>query len=490
MSQEETRIGTDEWVKSYEERRVAQTGLLGTALRLSQRVPFWGWIGLLLLSGLILPLTTDNPYIIRVYGTITLMATLGMGLNVVVGFAGLLDLGFVAFYGVGGYAYAYLSSDYFANSQFIGTGIHLPTWVTLIVIALLGALFGLLLGSPSLRLVGDYLAIVTLGFGQIFVQLVLSLSRVQLPGIEGSVNLTGGPNGIVNLDSFVLLGFEAGGVFEHYYIRLAAMLLVLVFVYHLNNSRLGRAWRSMREDELAAEVMGMPTRRLKLQAFAIGAAIAAVSGALFASLQGSVFPQNFDVTLLITLYAIIVLGGLGSLPGVLTGAVIMIAVPEVLRNLDLAGAIFYIGVLITLFTVLKHRWQTLLLIAVAAGFGIIVKAALLASSPDTFPALESTGSAFTDAIRNWLPIPEQPIHAGNLAFFALIILVLVVSRVRHTVWRFVLLVPTLYLLAFAWETRLSQEPSITRLIFIGILLVTLMVYRPQGIFGQRRVEIA
>jgi ABC-type branched-subunit amino acid transport system permease subunit len=219
-------------------------------------------------------------------------------------------------------------------------------------------------------------------------------------------------------------------------------------------------------------------------AFAMGAAIAGLSGALFAAWQGSVFPNNFDVTLLITIYAIIVLGGLGSLPGVVIGALIMIAAPEALRNIGLAGVLFYIGILVILATTLKPRWHFPAALGALVVLGLVLK--LIFPSIGTLPA---SGSPITEAIRRWLVLPEDPTQAGNLAFLALVIMVLVVSRLKDARWRLVALVPTLYLMAFVWETRLSQEPSVTRLIFVGVLLVVLMVYRPQGLLGKRRVEV-
>jgi len=252
---------------------------------------------------------------------------------------------------------------------------------------------------------------------------------------------------------------------------------------------IGRAWRAMREDELAAEAMGMPIRRLKLQAFAVGAAIAGLSGALFAGWQGSVFPSNFDTTLLITLYAIIVLGGLGSLRGVLLGSVIMIAVPDILRNAPLAGTLFYIGVVATLFAVIKPRWQALALVVAIAIFGFIVKAIMVGANPTAFAPFVPAGAFISDTVRGWLPIPNNATLIGNYAFTALIVVVLVVSRIKHHMWRLIALVPTLYLLLFVWETRLVAEPSITRLLFVGVLLIVLMIYRPNGLVGQRRVEI-
>jgi branched-chain amino acid transport system permease protein len=472
------KIGTDEWVASYDQRMAQVPGLRGDVLRLSQRLPFWAWIVLLTIGAALVPILTDNTYVIHVAGTIALMATLAIGLNVVVGYAGLLDLGYISFYGIGGYAYAYMSSAF--------SGLHWPTWLSLIVIVVVAALFGLLLGSPSLRLVGDYLAIVTLGFGQIFTQLMTSLTRVNLPGRADPVNLTGGPNGIVALDPVNFLGFKANGETQYYYILLLLLVGVLLFVYRVNHSRIGRAWRALREDQLAAEAMGMPTRRLKLMAFAMGAAIAGLSGGLFAAWQGSVFPNNFETSSLITLYAIVVLGGLGSLPGIMLGAVIMIAVPEILRDPSLAGLAFYIGIIIVLVAVVRPRWHAVIALAGLAFFASALK---ILAGPDLVSAMPPTDAAVTTAIRGWLIIPKNYVHFGNLAFVALTGMLMVITRLKLPSGRVILLIPTLYLLMFVWETRLSQEPSVTRLIFVGVLLVLLMIYRPNGLMGKKRVEV-
>lgn len=475
------KIGVDQWVEQYDQRVSRSKGIQGFIEQTSRRLPVWGWLICLVVLGALLPVITSNTFALRIAGSIALMGILALGLNVVAGYAGLLDLGFVAFYGIGAYVYAYLSSDF--------TGIHLPTFATFIIIVVISSLFGLLLGSPSLRLIGDYLAIVTLGFGQMFVQLTTSLTRVSLPGRDKPVDLTGGPNGIVNLDPLSIFGLKATTVVHYYLILLVVFALAILMIYHLYKSRVGRAWRALREDELAAQAMGMPTRRLKLQAFAIGAAIAGFSGGLFAAWQGSVFPSNFDTTLLITVYAIIVLGGLGSLPGVVLGAVIMIAVPDILRNAPLAGTLFYIGVLVALFAALKPRWQAVALIVAVAVFGFILRAVLVGANPAAFAVFKPEGAIISDTVRSWLPIPNDATTIGNYAFAILIIAVLAVSRIKDSMWRLIALVPTLYLLLFVWETRLVEEPSITRLLFVGVLLIVLMIYRPNGLLGQRRVEI-
>jgi branched-chain amino acid transport system permease protein len=470
-------FGRDEWVAQIEARQ-RRRGRLAAAWA---RVPPWArLLGFVALAAAV-PHATESDYIIRIAGNFLLYGALALGLNVVVGYAGLLDLGYVAFYGLGGYTYALLSSPQF--------NVHWPAGATLLVVVVLSLFFGLLLGSPSLRLVGDYLAIVTLGFGQIFVQLATSFDRVRLPGLDRPVNITGGPNGIVNVDPLTVFGFPLRTVTHHYYLLLVLLVLVLVGIYHLNHSRIGRAWRAMREDALAAEVMGMPTKRLKLLAFALGAMIAGSFGGVFAAWQGSVFPSNFDVTLLILLYAMVILGGLGSLPGVLVGAFILSVVPELLREIEISRYLFYGGGLFLLLTLLRPRQHLFWALVGAVGGGYVLKLGAVALWPAviTTPAVSAT--LLGRAVQAWLIIPPNATLVGNLAFGLVVLLLLFLTRTRRALARLIALIPTLYLLAFVWETRLAIEPSVTRLILLGALLVALMTYRPEGLFGQRRVEI-
>ena len=260
---------------------------------------------------------------------------LALGLNVVVGWGGLLDLGYVAFYGFGAYAYAMLDSDKF--------GIHLPTLVAVPVVVILGALLGLLLGLPSRRLTGDYLAIVTLFFLQLF-QTVTTNGDSMF-----GHNVTGGPNGILRVDPFHLFGHNLAvqhqGVFavSYFYVALAFFAVVYVALRLVNRSRTGRAWRSLREDPLAAESMGMPVSWLKLMSFAFGAAVAALTGTLFAALNASVFPLTFYFVLLIIVYTMVILGGSGSMHGVVLGALIVGPMLELLREPAKGRILFYVA---------------------------------------------------------------------------------------------------------------------------------------------------
>ncbi|WP_407920070.1 ABC transporter permease subunit [Crenobacter intestini] len=256
-----------------------------------------------------------------------LYVMLALGLNIVVGFAGLLDLGFIAFYAVGAYTFGLLASPHFS--------LDMPFWITLPLGALFAAMFGVMLGTPVLKLKGDYLAIVTLGFGEII--------RIFLNNLNAPVNITNGPQGINLITPIEVAGFSFGkpheffgitfnGVYMYYYLFLALTVLVVIMAWRLQHSRIGRAWVAMREDDIAAAAMGINIRNIKLLAFALGALSGGVAGGLFASFQGFISPESFGLLESIMILAMVVLGGMGNIPGVILGAVVLTVVPEVLRD--------------------------------------------------------------------------------------------------------------------------------------------------------------
>jgi branched-chain amino acid transport system permease protein len=273
---------------------------------------------------------------VRILDFALLYIMLALGLNIVVGYAGLLDLGYIAFYAVGAYLYALLASPHF--------GVHLPFWAILPLGAAVAGLFGVLLGAPTLRLRGDYLAIVTLGFGEII--------RLFLNNLNTPVNITNGPQGISLIDPVTVAGVSLNGTYEwlgftfanvhlYYYLFLAATLLVIFISIRLQDSRIGRAWVAIREDEVAAEAMGIHTRNVKLLAFAMGASFGGVSGVLFAGFQGYVSPESFNLFESIIVVCMVVLGGMGNIAGVILGAILITTFPEWLRYLgDLQMALF------------------------------------------------------------------------------------------------------------------------------------------------------
>jgi branched-chain amino acid transport system permease protein len=269
-----------------------------------------------------------------------LYVMLALGLNIVVGFAGLLDLGYIAFYAVGAYVYALLASPHLtehfpALARAFPGGLHVPIWAALPLGAGLAAAFGILLGAPVLKLRGDYLAIVTLGFGEII--------RIFLNNLNAPLNFTNGPAGITLIEpvriagldvghSVTVLGLRVSSLMMYYYLLVALAVLAVVVCLRLQDSRLGRAWMAIREDETAARTMGINVRNVKLLAFSLGATFGGIAGGMFAAFQGFVSPESFSLMESIIVLSMIVLGGLGHVPGVILGAVMLAMLPEALRH--------------------------------------------------------------------------------------------------------------------------------------------------------------
>jgi branched-chain amino acid transport system permease protein len=276
---------------------------------------------------------------VRIIDIALLYVLLALGLNIVVGYAGLLDLGYVAFYAVGAYMLGLLASpqltDTFpAIAAAFPNGLHTPWWLVIPIGALVAGGAGVLLGAPTLKLRGDYLAIVTLGFGEIV--------RVFLNNLDAPVNITNGPKGITGIDEIKILDVSLGQtqsffgldwpkVTNYYFALLILCVLAVVICFRLERSRIGRAWMAIREDEVAAKSMGINTRNLKLLAFGMGATFGGVSGVMFASFQGFISPESFSLPESVMIVAMVVLGGIGHLPGVIVGALLLAALPEVLR---------------------------------------------------------------------------------------------------------------------------------------------------------------
>ena len=264
---------------------------------------------------------------VRVLDFALLYIMLALGLNIVVGFAGLLDLGYIAFYAIGAYLYALLSSPHF--------GLHWPAWAVLPLGALVAGLFGILLGAPTLRLRGDYLAIVTLGFGEII--------RIFLNNLNSPVNITNGPQGIARIDPIrvfgvplskplEIFGVHLPGVYLYYYLFVLLALGIIFVTVRLEDSRIGRAWVAIREDEIAAKACGINTRNVKLLAFAMGASFGGVAGGLFAGFQEFVSPESFSLMESVMVLCMVVLGGMGHVPGVVLGGLLLAVLPEALRH--------------------------------------------------------------------------------------------------------------------------------------------------------------
>ena len=277
---------------------------------------------------------------VRILNIALLYVMLALGLNIVVGFAGLLDLGYIAFYAVGAYVYGLLASPHLTDNfetiaALFPDGLHLSIWLMIPLGALIAALFGVLLGAPTLRLRGDYLAIVTLGFGEII--------RLFLNNLNAPVNITNGPQGINMIEPVEIAGvrfsrtvdlfdIEVPALHLYYYLFLALTLIIIVICMRLQNSRIGRAWTAIRDDEIAAKSMGINTRNMKLLAFALGASFGGVAGAMFSAFQGFISPESFGLMESIIVLCMVVLGGMGHIPGVILGALLLAGFPEMLRQ--------------------------------------------------------------------------------------------------------------------------------------------------------------
>ncbi len=264
---------------------------------------------------------------VRVLDFALLYIMLALGLNIVVGFAGLLDLGYIAFYAIGAYLYALLASPHF--------GLHWPAWAILPLGAAVAGLFGILLGAPTLRLRGDYLAIVTLGFGEII--------RIFLNNLNSPVNITNGPQGIARIDALNVgghslaqplqfFGLSIPGIYLSYYLFVFLALAIIFITLRLEDSRIGRAWVAIREDEIAAKACGINTRNIKLLAFAMGASFGGVAGGLFAGFQEFVSPESFSLMESVMVLCMVVIGGMGHIPGVILGGLLLAVLPEALRH--------------------------------------------------------------------------------------------------------------------------------------------------------------
>jgi ABC-type branched-subunit amino acid transport system permease subunit len=352
------------------------------------------------------------------------------------------------------------------------------------LIVVIGALAGLVLGLPSRRLTGDYLAIVTLFFLQLFQTVTTNWQ-----------NVTGGPFGILNVDPFGLPGghklkTEHNGVFAVSYLYVALAIFVVIFVglRLLNNSRTGRAWRSLREDPLAAEAMGMPVSWLKLLAFSCGAAVAALTGSLYAALFGNVFPLNFYFVTLIIIYTMVILGGSGNQAGVVLGAVIISPLLEMLRDADKSRVLFFVALVVGLAIVGRRNRRIAIVGAATLILGFVLHAVARAID-GSWVAGQPGAGGFARFVEHWVIAPEHPARwIAPIAYVGVIAAALLCTLLTGIV-RDVVLVPTLYLAAFVWENVMLSKPDPARYIVLGVILIVLMVLRPNGLLGERRVEI-
>ena len=472
-------IGVDEWVARSGDRR--DSGWRGMLSRADAAV---GWWPRLLVVGLLAFVygkfvVGGNVNYAQTGFNVVLYAILALGLNIVVGWAGLLDLGYIAFFGAGAYGYALFSSHAFGNLPLSSGGIQLPV-VASIPIAVAGvAILGLLIGLVALRLSGDYLAIVTLFVGQAFAEAVNNVA----PGTLG------GANGLFGLQGFKVGSAEIGSTLGYYWFGVIALLILMALLHLLDTSRTGRAWRAVRDDSLAASAMTIPVNKVKVMAFTFGAIVAALAGTIFAAQQSSVFATNFSAQTLILIYACLVLGGAGSIAGAVLGGVVVTVAQQLLSSPIDSAYLFY-GILIIVLVARVRPWRHLAAVVaaiVALGFGAHAIVGAISRSA----VAGSPGSAgwFAGALRHFVIVPRgEPLTYGNILYVAAIIMVITVVQLKG-IRRLIAVVPTVYVGICCWEARLTLDPGITAQIMIGAILIVTMAARPQGLLGSRRVEI-
>jgi len=479
------QIGVDQWVEQADERR-QRRGVGGRIAHLWELLPPAGKLAFLTPAIIVPFLPFMNEGNLFNYGVFILIyALLALGLNVVVGFAGLLDLGYVAFFGFGAYIYSFLSGTHNEKSHIYTH--HWSAQYSILLAVVICALLGLFLGSSSRRLLGDYLAIVTLFFGQAF---------VIFTNTTDPYGLTNGSNGLANVDP---LNFRAFGhtltinsVKGYYWFLLGCVVVVLIVLWCIAESRTGRAWKASREDPLAAEMMGMPVNRLKIMAFSLGAAIAGLAGSVFAAAQTGAFPQNFSTQVLILIYAVVILGGTGSLTGMIVGAIAIIATNQVLDSTsppNNARVIFYVALVLgVVLTLRPSRKKIAVALVGTAVFGLALHAIADAESSRGTSGQVTSGGFLTGVIRHFVLLPTNPGRLAVYGYLLMIVLIIVVVQLKGW-WRVIAFVPTLYLTAFVWENILVENPAVTRYVLFGALLIAVMTIRPQGLFGTAKVEI-
>lgn len=469
-------IGVDEWVAQHTDRQDAGRGARRWLFVVESRVGWWQRWAIAVAVGIVFGQIGLNSNIQTVAVNCLIYAILAVGLNIAAGWAGLLDLGYVAFFGFGAYGYALFSSSALGSGG--SGGAHLSALLSFPIVLVAAAIFGALIGLATLRVSGDYLAIVTLFVGQAFMEVVNNVD----PGTLGGVN------GLFGLDSVHAFGGQINSIRGYYYLALGCLAVLLVLLHLLDWSRTGRAWRSVREDELAARAMTVPVGWVKVMAISFGATVGALAGAIFAAQQSSVFPTNFTENILILIYACLVLGGSGSLAGAVLGGIVVTAGEQLVSSPTDAGFLFYGLIAITLIVKLRPWWKLAAVIAATVVVGLLAHLLVGAISSSATAGQAGSGGFIGSLVSGWVIVPANAATYGNVLFVLMIVLAFSLVRVpdRIRIW---LIAPTIYLAACCWESRLVVNPAITAQILIGAILITMMSARPQGLLGTMRVEV-
>ncbi len=471
-----TPIGVDEWVARSEERRDEGTGWRRALARADARVGWWPRLALVTLAGLIFAQISTNVNIQTVAFNCLLYALLSMGLNIAVGWSGLLDLGYIAFFGFGAYGYAIFSSSALGSGG--SGGAHLAAFESIAIVVLAAGVVGVVIGLIALRLSGDYFAIVTLFVGQAFVEIVNNVD----PGTFGGVN------GLFGLDPFHSFGVTVTTPLGYYYLALGVTVVVAGGLHLLDTSRTGRAWRALNDDPLAAEAMTMSVNKLKVMAFSFAAMVGALAGTIFAAQQDNVFPTNFTANILILIYACLVLGGVGSIAGAILGGIVVTAAENMLSSPTDAAYLFY-GLIIIALIVRVRPWRRLgVAVAGVIVFGYVAHGIVDAIAPVATAGSPGSPGWIGSLMNGFVIVPKNPTNFGNALYIGLIVGLLAIIRLRG-IRQLIAVIVTIYVAACCWESRLIVNPAITTQIMLGAILVVTMAVRPYGLLGKHRVEV-
>jgi branched-chain amino acid transport system permease protein len=469
-------VGVDEWVAQSEQRRQRYPGWLQWLNVAEDRLGWWPRLGLVIVLGVIFGQLHFNSNIETVAVNSVIYAILALGLNIAVGWAGLLDLGYIAFFGAGAYGYALFSSHALGTAG-VG-GVELPAIATFPIVIAGTGILGALIGLVSLRVSGDYLAIVTLFVGQAFMEFTNNVLTDHL----------GGVNGLFGLEPIHGFGGQILTPNGYYYFGFITLVILMGLMHLIDQSRTGRGWRAIREDELAAEALSIPTGTLKIMAISFGAAIAGIAGAIFAAQQDNVFPTNFTANILILIYACLVLGGAGSIAGAVLGGIVVTVGEQLVSSPTDAGYLFY-GLIIIALLVKVRPWKKLgAVVAATIALGLALHAIVHAISTSATGGHAGSAGWIGHVVSHWVIVPTSAAGYGNVLFIVMIVLVFALVRMSSKLRPF-LMVPTLYVAACCWESRLVVNPAITAQILVGAILIAMMAARPEGLLGTMRVEV-
>ena len=439
------------------------------------RVGWWPRLALVTIAGLAFAQISSNVNIQTVAFNSLLYALLAMGLNIAVGWSGLLDLGYIAFFGFGAYGYAIFSSTALGTDGVGGT--HLPAIESILIVVAAAGVVGVVVGLIALRLSGDYFAIVTLFLGQAF---VLAVNNVD----SGTL---GGVNGLFGLDPLHSFGVTVITPLDYYYVALGVTRGRGRRLTPARHVRTGRAWRALNDDPLAAEAMTLSVSKLKVMAFSFAAMVGALAGTLFAAQQDNVFPTNFTANILILIYACLVLGGVGSIAGAILGGLVVTIAENMLSSPTDAAYLFY-GLIIIALIVKVRPWRRLgFVVAGVIAFGYATHAIVGAIAPVATAGNPGSPGWIGSVMNGFVIVPKNPTNFGNALYLALIVGLVAIVRLRG-IKQLIAVIITVYVAACCWESRLIVNPAITTQIMLGAILIVTMAARPYGLLGKHRVE--